>query len=132
MRRSNPEKLQVAKAEFASMIAQGVCRPSNSQWASPLHFVPKKNGTWRSGGDYRWFNNVTIPDMYPILYLQDFSYKLQGCKIFTTLDLSRAYHHIPVGPEDVPKAAVITPFGSFQFRVMTFGLKKRDIDFSTT
>lgn len=71
-------------------------------------------------------NNVTIPDMYPFAYLQHFIYilyKLHGYKIFTTLDFIRVYHQIPVVPGDVPKTAVITTFGLFEFRVVMFGLK---------
>lgn len=61
--------------------------------------------------------------MYPIAYLHDFSYKSQGCKIFTIIDLIRAYRQIPVAPEDVSETAVVTPFGLFEFRVITFCLK---------
>ncbi|GBN26830.1 hypothetical protein AVEN_249244-1 [Araneus ventricosus] len=40
-RRLPPEKLIIAKREFQYMIDQGICRPSKSSWASPLHIVPK-------------------------------------------------------------------------------------------
>jgi len=33
-RRLTPEKLKVAKTEFTYLLEQGICRPSNSPWAS--------------------------------------------------------------------------------------------------
>ncbi|XP_014204725.1 uncharacterized protein LOC106636744 [Copidosoma floridanum] len=55
-------RLAVAKADIAELQDQGVVRPSSSQWASPLHFVPKANNSWRVTGDYRGLNSITVPD----------------------------------------------------------------------
>ena len=121
--RLRPEKLKAAKQVFRKMCEAGICRPSSSSWASPLHMVPKKNGEWRPCGNYIKLNAVTVPDKYPVPQVSDCMTFCSGKRIFTALDLRQAYHQIPVAPEDIPKTAVITPFGLYEFPVMTFGLR---------
>lgn len=122
-RRLPPDKLKTAKREFQQMIDLGICRPSKSQWASPLHLAKKSDGTWRPCGDYRALNAITKPDRYPIPHIYDFNMELADKVIFSKIDLIKAFHHIPVATEDIPKTAVITPFGLFEFMLMPFGLR---------
>ena len=85
------DKLAAAEAEFLAMEQQGIVRCSNSNWASPLHMVKKKDGTWRPCGDYRQLNLATKPDLYPPPHMEDLSTKLEGMKVFTTIDLRKGY-----------------------------------------
>ena len=122
--RLDSEKLPQAKEEFAALEKVGIIRRSDSQWASPLHMVRKYDGSWRPCDDYRRLNLVTRPDRYPLPNLQDFSAKLEGCQFFSVVDLVKGYHQIPVATDNIPKTAIITPFGLFEYVAMPFGLRK--------
>ncbi len=82
----------------------------------------EKDGSWRPYGDYRHLNLVTTPDMFPLPNMQDLSNGLHGCTIFSKIDLVKGYHQIPAATEDIPKTAIITPFGLFKYLFIPFGL----------
>ncbi len=104
------------------MERDGVIQRSTLPWASPLHMVPKKDGTWRPCGDIRRLYLVTQPDEYPVPHMLDFMERFSDCTVFSKIDLRKGYWQIPVRLEDRPKTAIITPFGLFEFLRMPFGL----------
>jgi cytoskeleton-associated protein 5 len=54
--------------------------------------------------------------------MQDLSNGLHGCTVFSKINLVKGYHQIPVVTEDIPKTAIIMPFGLFKYLFTPFGL----------
>lgn len=90
----------------------------------PAHYTWWGNKTvWRPCGDFRLLNARTVHDRFPVRNIHDFASELDGKTVFSVIDCKKAYHHIAVNPEDVEKTAVVTPFGLFEFKYMTFILR---------
>ena len=122
-RRLAPDVFREVQEEFRSLERLGILRKSCSPWSSPLHVVPKADGAKKPCGDFRQVNDATEPDQYPLPHLHDFARNLHGCGIFSKVDLVKGYHQIPVAPADIPKSAIITPFGLWEYTRMPFGLR---------
>ena len=59
---------------------------------------------------------------YPVPNIQEFSSQLHGSTILTRIDLVKAFQQIPIELADIPKTAIITPFGLYEYTRMPFGL----------
>ena len=76
-----------------------------------------------SGHGNRRLNAATVPDSYPIPNMMDFAARAAGCTVFSKIDLKSGYHQVPMNPADIPKTAITTPFGLWEFTRMTFGMR---------
>jgi len=122
-RELSQQRRQAAEKEFECLLKAGIVRRSSSPWASPLQIITKKDGSLRICGDYRAVNQVTIADSYPMPLISDILQRFAGCTVFSSIDLTKAYHQIPVQEQSIPKTAVTTPFGLFEYCRMPFGLR---------
>lgn len=92
VRRFAGEKLKVAKDDIDFLLQHNAIRPSSFQWARPIHMVPKRLGSWPISSDHRRLIAQAIPDRYPIPFIEDLFQGLHDKKVFSTIDLVRAYH----------------------------------------
>ena len=103
-------------------LDKGWIQPSNSPYGSCVLFVPKKNGKLRMCIDYRAINTITKKDKYSMPDAEQIIDNLQGAKYFSSIDLSHGYHQCILDKSDIPKTAFRTIYGSYEWKVMTFGL----------
>ena len=116
------------KNQISKMLQQGIIRPSDSAWSSPIWVVPKKADAsgktkWRLVVDFRKLNDKTIDDKYPIPNITDVLDKLGKCQYFTTLDLASGFYQVEMNPDDIPKTAFNVEHGHYEFLRMPMGLK---------
>ena len=90
----------------------------------------ESDGTLRMVCDWRQLNKTTIKNRACLPSIDDLFDTVQGNAYSTKLDLCSGYSQILINDADVPKTAINTPLGHFQFRVMGFGLTNAPLLFS--
>ncbi|GJR23238.1 putative reverse transcriptase domain-containing protein [Tanacetum coccineum] len=94
----------------------------HSLWGTHVLFVKKKDGSMRMCIDYHELNKLTVKNRYPLPRIDDLFDQLQGARYFSKIDLQSGYHQLRVHEDDIPKTALRTRYGHFEFTVMPFGL----------
>jgi hypothetical protein len=70
-RMATPELAEL-KEQIKELLEKGFIHPTSSPWGDPVIFVPNKDGTQRSGVDYRALNEVTIKNKYLLPVIPSF------------------------------------------------------------
>lgn len=112
----------VVTSKVRELLNAGIIKESESNFASPVVLVKKKNGENRLCVDYRALNAITVKDRYPLPNIEDQVSKVAGKKYFTSLDMAQSYHQVLISPEDTHKTAFTTPQGHFEYLRVPFGL----------
>ena len=121
-RRIPANQFEEVKEHLQALLKQGVIRPSESDYASPIVLVRKKSGALRLCIDYRRLNAKTRRDAYPLPRIEESLDALGGAQYFSTIDLASAYNQVQVHPADRHKTAFTSPLGLFEYNRMPFGL----------
>ena len=118
---SREEREEVYKF-IQEQLRKGYIRPSKSPQTAPVFFVEKKDGKKKMVQDYRYLNEWTIKNNYPLPLISDVVENIGMKKVFTKMDLRWGYNNVRIKEGDKWKAAFTIPEGSFEPTVMFFGL----------
>ena len=116
------EEREEVREFVKEQLRKGYIRPSKSLQTAPVFFVGKKDGKKRMVQDYRYLNEWTIKNNYPLPLISDILESIGTKKLFTKMDLRWGYNNVRIKEGDEWKAAFMTPEGSFKPTVMFFGL----------
>ena len=108
--------------ELKNMKDAGIIRDSISPFNSPVIVVKKKDGTIRPVIDYRRLNKNTIIDSFALPNINEILNSLGGAKVFTTLDIKSAFHHIELEEHCKKYTAFSVNNHKFEFESSPFGL----------
>lgn len=120
--RLTPRETLELEKQLNHLLTMGWVQPSVSPWASCVLFAPKPGGKLRLCIDYRYLNEHTVKNTYPLPRIDTLLDQLQGHKFFSALDLHSGYHQIRLSSKAGPKTAFRTPDGLYEWKVMPFGL----------
>lgn len=121
--RNGPDGRERERQEIQKMLDMDVIEEAECEWASPILFVPKPDGTIRFCVDYRRLNAMTVRDSYPIPRMDECIDSLGDATIYTALDANCGYWQIEIDENDRDKTAFVSHQGLYRFKRMPFGLR---------
>jgi hypothetical protein len=93
-----------------------------SEWVADLVPVRKKNGEIRLFVDFRNLNRSSRKDNYSLPKMEHILQRVTGASMMSMIDGFSGYNQVSVLPEDRENMTFTTPWGTFMYAKMPFGL----------
>jgi len=130
IRRIDPVLLPLIEKEVKRMFEAGIIAPIRFfEWVSNLVPTRKKTSEIRLCVDLRNLNQVSLKDHYPLPKMDHILQRVVGSSRISLLDGFSGFNQILVHPDDQDKTAFTTPWGTFKYVKMPFGLKNAGATF---
>ena len=132
---------EVVRIEVLKLLQAGIIYPIlDITWVSPTQVVLKKSRVttvknekgedlsthlttgWRVCIDYWRLNEVTRKNHFLLPFIDQLLERVSGNPFYCFLDGYLGYFKIEIAPEDQEKTTFTSPFGTYSYRRMPFGL----------
>jgi hypothetical protein len=124
LRRFAHDKHEAIKWEIVKLLAVSFIKEViHPEWVANPILVRKKNNEWRMCVDYTNLNKHCPKDHFELPRIDQVVDSTAGCVLLCFLDFYLGYHQIVRKEKDQIKTAFITPFGTYAYKTMSFGLK---------
>ena len=94
----------------------------HSTWVADIVPIRKKNGEIRICVDFGNLNQAILKDNYALPTMDHVLQSVAGSEVMSMLDGYSGYNQISVASKDQHKTTFITPWGTFAYSRMPFGL----------
>ena len=100
------------------------CAEGPTSWISPIVVVPKPNNSneMRICVDMRALNRAIIRERHVIPTTDDIIADLNGCRVFSEIDLNQGYHQFPIYADSRNLTTFSTHVGLYRYKRLNFGL----------
>jgi hypothetical protein len=123
LRMINLKLKPLVKMELQNLKNSRIIFPfRHSKWISNIMVVRKKNGEICLCVDFKDLNWESIKDNYPLPNMEMLLQQVTGFALMSMLDGFSEYNQALMVEEDRPKIAFITPWGTYAYVCMSFGL----------
>jgi hypothetical protein len=123
LRQINPMLLPIMEREVKKLSDAQIIMPLRySDWVANLVLVRKKSGEIRLCVDFRNLNRSSKKDNYPLPKMEHILQRVIGASRISMIDGFSSYNHISVLLEDREKTTFTTPWGTFMYAKIPFGL----------
>ena len=103
-------------------MRKGYIRPSKLPQTAPVFFVGKKDRKKRIVQNYRYLNEWTVKNNYPLPLILNIVENISMRKVFTKMDLRWEYNNMRIKKEDEWKVVFIILKGLFELTMIFFRL----------
>ena len=94
----------------------------NSQYGTPVCFIPKKERTVRFITDYHRLNQKLVRNPYPLPRIGETMQQLEGFQYATALDINMGYYTIIIPPASEDMTRIVTEFGKLRYNCLPMGI----------
>ena len=123
LRPINPMLLPIIENEIRKLWKAKIIIPLIfSDWVANIVPVRKKNGEIRICVDFRNLNKCSLKDKYPLPKMDHLLQKVEGSNRISMIDGYLGYNQIAVNKDDQLKTTFTTPWDTFMYGNIPFGL----------
>ena len=122
-RRFSKEDLDFIESEVEQLLLEDVIEISDSPWRAQVVITSSENRRKRMVVDFsKTINRFTMLDAYPLPRIEDIVHSIANYRIFSVIDLSKAYYQVEICESDRPYTAFQAGNQLLQFKRIPMGV----------